>query len=160
ARGVPPRARRRDHRRSHHREGRGGTRVGRHGDRDLLGRPGLRLRRRAAAGVGADDDGVSSGGRDLEADALPLDPDPRALARRIERPKPRGTGSRTPGYPVQTSRKGSETMRLSTIFALAALAAVIAAVAASAATGTTVTWRKTPIGNAITTSSGHTLYLF
>ena len=51
-------------------------------------------------------------------------------------------------------------MRLSAIFALAALAAVIAAVAASAATGTTVTWRSTPIGNAITTSSGHTLYLF
>ena len=51
-------------------------------------------------------------------------------------------------------------MRFSAILALAALAAVVAAVAASGATGTVVTWRKTPIGNAITTSSGHTLYLF
>ena len=51
-------------------------------------------------------------------------------------------------------------MRLSAMFALAALTAVVAAVAASGATGTVVTWRKTPIGNAITTSSGHTLYLF
>jgi predicted lipoprotein with Yx(FWY)xxD motif len=51
-------------------------------------------------------------------------------------------------------------MRFSAIFALAALAAVIGAVAASGATGTVVTWRKTPLGNAITTSSGHTLYLF
>jgi predicted lipoprotein with Yx(FWY)xxD motif len=51
-------------------------------------------------------------------------------------------------------------MRFSAILALAALTAVVAAVAASGATGTVVTWRKTPIGNAITTSSGHTLYLF
>jgi predicted lipoprotein with Yx(FWY)xxD motif len=32
--------------------------------------------------------------------------------------------------------------------------------AASAAAGTVVTWRNTAIGPAITTSSGHTLYLF
>src|SRR5262249_32882778 len=34
------------------------------------------------------------------------------------------------------------------------------AATASAATGTVVSWRKTSIGNAITTSGGHTLYLF
>ena len=55
------------------------------------------------------------------------------------------------------------TMRFTAISSLVALTAVVAALAASAATGATgtvVTWRKTPIGNAITTSSGHTLYLF
>ena len=34
------------------------------------------------------------------------------------------------------------------------------AAGAIAGSGTVVTWRKTAIGNAITTSSGHTLYLF
>jgi predicted lipoprotein with Yx(FWY)xxD motif len=55
------------------------------------------------------------------------------------------------------------TMRFTAISPLVALTAVVTALAASAATGATgtvVTWRKTPIGNAITTSSGHTLYLF
>ena len=51
-------------------------------------------------------------------------------------------------------------MRLSAITGLVLLAVVAGAVAASAATGTVVTWRTTPIGNAITNSSGHTLYLF
>jgi predicted lipoprotein with Yx(FWY)xxD motif len=51
-------------------------------------------------------------------------------------------------------------MRFSAITGLLLLAVVAGAVAASAATGTVVTWRTTPIGNAITTSSGHTLYLF
>ena len=51
-------------------------------------------------------------------------------------------------------------MRLSAIGSMA-LAALIAGVAtASAASGTVVSWRKTSIGNAITTSSGKTLYLF
>jgi predicted lipoprotein with Yx(FWY)xxD motif len=51
-------------------------------------------------------------------------------------------------------------MRLTVIGAVA-LAALVAVVAtASAATGTVVTWRKTSIGNAITTAQGHTLYLF
>jgi predicted lipoprotein with Yx(FWY)xxD motif len=51
-------------------------------------------------------------------------------------------------------------MRL-TVISTIVLAAVVALVAAaSAATGTVVSWRKTSIGNAITTSSGHTLYLF
>src|SRR4029077_12975879 len=40
------------------------------------------------------------------------------------------------------------------------LASVIAAVAtASASAGTQVTWRKTALGNTITTSTGRTLYL-
>jgi predicted lipoprotein with Yx(FWY)xxD motif len=51
-------------------------------------------------------------------------------------------------------------MRFSAITGLLLLAVVAGAVAASAAAGTVVTWRTTPIGNAITTSSGHTLYLF
>ena len=56
-----------------------------------------------------------------------------------------------------------QAMRVGGISMLVALAAVVTALAASAATGATgtvVTWRNTPIGNAITTSSGRTLYLF
>jgi predicted lipoprotein with Yx(FWY)xxD motif len=51
-------------------------------------------------------------------------------------------------------------MRLTVIssIVLAALVAVVAT--ASAASGTVVSWRKTTIGNAITTSGGKTLYLF
>jgi predicted lipoprotein with Yx(FWY)xxD motif len=51
-------------------------------------------------------------------------------------------------------------MRLTVIssIVLAALVAVVAT--ASAASGTVVSWRKTAIGNAITTSGGKTLYLF
>jgi len=51
-------------------------------------------------------------------------------------------------------------MRLTVIstIVLAALVAVVGT--ASAASGTTVSWRKTSIGNAITTSGGKTLYLF
>jgi len=48
-----------------------------------------------------------------------------------------------------------------TVFSSVVLAALIGTAAvAFAASGTVVTWRKTSIGNAITTSSGHTLYLF
>jgi predicted lipoprotein with Yx(FWY)xxD motif len=53
-------------------------------------------------------------------------------------------------------------MRLSGIWkaAVAVAAAGVVAASAAASTGTVVTWRTTPIGNAITTSSGMTLYLF
>jgi predicted lipoprotein with Yx(FWY)xxD motif len=52
-------------------------------------------------------------------------------------------------------------MRLTAISSVVLTAVVVLVTAASAATGgTLVSWRKTSIGNAITTSSGHTLYLF
>jgi predicted lipoprotein with Yx(FWY)xxD motif len=53
-------------------------------------------------------------------------------------------------------------MRLSGIWkaAVAAAAAGVLAASAAASTGTDVSWRTTPIGNAITTSKGMTLYLF
>ena len=52
-------------------------------------------------------------------------------------------------------------MRLTAISSVVLAAVVVLVTAASAATGgTVVSWRKTAIGNAITTSSGHTLYLF
>jgi len=48
-----------------------------------------------------------------------------------------------------------------TVFSSIVLAALIGTAAvAFASSGTVVNWRKTSIGNAITTSSGHTLYLF
>jgi predicted lipoprotein with Yx(FWY)xxD motif len=50
-------------------------------------------------------------------------------------------------------------MRL-TLMSAIALAGVIVVTAASGAAGTVVTWRKTTLGNAITTANGHTLYLF
>jgi len=63
--------------------------------------------------------------------------------------------------PSHSERK--RTKRLTATSLLVALTAVVTSLAASAATranGTVVTWRTTPIGNAITTSSGRTLYLF
>lgn len=51
-------------------------------------------------------------------------------------------------------------MRLTVISSIVLAAVVTLVAAASAAAGTVVSWRKTSIGNAITTSSGHTLYLF
>ena len=52
-------------------------------------------------------------------------------------------------------------MRLTAISSVVLAAVVVLVAAASAATGgTLVSWRKTSIGNAITTSAGHTLYLF
>jgi predicted lipoprotein with Yx(FWY)xxD motif len=52
-------------------------------------------------------------------------------------------------------------MRLTAISSVVLAAVVVLVTAASAATGgTVVSWRKTSIGNAITTSTGHTLYLF
>jgi len=51
-------------------------------------------------------------------------------------------------------------MRLTAISSVVLAVVVVLVAAASAATGTVVGWRKTSIGNAITTSSGHTLYLF
>jgi predicted lipoprotein with Yx(FWY)xxD motif len=45
-------------------------------------------------------------------------------------------------------------------FVAVAAAAAALAVPALAASGTMVSWRATPIGNAITTASGRTLYLF
>ena len=50
-------------------------------------------------------------------------------------------------------------MRLSVVCVVSLLSVVLAA-AAVASPGTDVSWRKTAIGNAITTASGHTLYLF
>jgi predicted lipoprotein with Yx(FWY)xxD motif len=52
-------------------------------------------------------------------------------------------------------------MRLTTISSVVLAAVVVLVTAATAATGgTVVSWRKTSIGNAITNSAGHTLYLF
>jgi predicted lipoprotein with Yx(FWY)xxD motif len=51
-------------------------------------------------------------------------------------------------------------MRLTVISSVVFAAVVAVVAAASAATGTVISWRQTSIGNAITTSSGHTLYLF
>jgi len=51
-------------------------------------------------------------------------------------------------------------MRLTVISSIVLTALVAFVATASAVTGTVVSWRKTSIGNAITTASGHTLYLF
>ncbi len=50
--------------------------------------------------------------------------------------------------------------RVQWVLVFLATAAAITATSASASGGTVVSWRKTSIGNAITTSSGLTLYLF
>ena len=50
-------------------------------------------------------------------------------------------------------------MRLSVVCAVSFVGLVLIA-AAVASPGADVSWRKTAIGNAITTSGGHTLYLF
>jgi len=51
-------------------------------------------------------------------------------------------------------------MRSIAITSIVVTGLVAAVAAASAAAGTVVTWRNTAIGPAITTSNGHTLYLF
>ena len=51
-------------------------------------------------------------------------------------------------------------MRSIAIISIVLTGLVAAVTAASAAAGTVVTWRNTAIGPAITTSNGHTLYLF
>jgi predicted lipoprotein with Yx(FWY)xxD motif len=51
-------------------------------------------------------------------------------------------------------------MRLASICVVCLASAVLVGSALAASSGTIVTSRKTGIGNAITTSSGHTLYLF
>jgi predicted lipoprotein with Yx(FWY)xxD motif len=50
-------------------------------------------------------------------------------------------------------------MRLFSLLLVSLLGAILVAVAA-ASSGTRVSWRKTTIGNAITTANGRTLYLF
>jgi predicted lipoprotein with Yx(FWY)xxD motif len=57
--------------------------------------------------------------------------------------------------------KGGAMRRLATcVVTLVCISSASLAAGAVAASGTVVSWRKTGIGNAITTTSGHTLYLF
>jgi predicted lipoprotein with Yx(FWY)xxD motif len=58
----------------------------------------------------------------------------------------------------EATMSGSKHQRWATLVLLAAALAWVSS--ASSASGTAVSWRKTSIGNAITTASGLTLYLF